>query len=173
MADSITQRLQELEQEKDDWMQKYFALLTERETEDLQVQEDLAVLEEAVNRLSLQVGGLQSEKLELETALESLRKEKGALELDLKSQQSRWEEDMASLRRVLAKERQACAKELETIGVQFHTVKKQFQELKAQTSAPQSKSLKRPASVRSLSSDKLRTTLGARGKTSTRGLDRL
>lgn len=171
MAANLLPRLQELEQEKDDWMQKYFALLTEREAEDLRVQEDLAVLEEEVNQLSVQAGGLRSEKMELMGALDTLRKEKSGLERELKVQQSRWEEDMTSLRRVLAKEREACAKELETIGGQFQTVKRQFQELKAQTSPSQSRTLKRPASVRSLSSGKLRTTLGTRssgGKTSTR-----
>ena len=96
MAANLLPRLQELEQEKDDWMQKYFALLTEREAEDLRVQEDLAVLEEEVNQLSVQAGGLRSEKMELMGALETLRKEKSGLERELKVQQSRWEEDMTS-----------------------------------------------------------------------------
>lgn len=173
MADNLAHRLTELEQEKDDWMQKYFSLLTQRESEDLQVQEDLAVLEEEVNKLTLQTTALVTEKEELRTTVEELRTENSNLERELRTQQSRWEEDMAALRRALAKEREACAKELEGIGAQFQTVKGQFQELKAQTSGKAlPHKLKRPASLRSLSSCKLKSIPDARDSAGKRSMRR-
>ena len=148
-----------LEREKDEWMQKYFALLNSKEHEDGEIRDSLRVLEDEVTRLGKQALLWQHEKQQLENTLKTLRVEKELLENDMKIQQTTWENDINALKRALGKERQACTREIEAISAQFQTVKGQFQELKAQTSV---KRLKRPSSVRSLSSDRLKSSVFSR-----------
>ena len=115
-----------LRTDKEEWMQKYYSLLTAQEIKERLVAETLENVESEIRKLNGKVHDLQRENKGLRTEVEDLRAAHRETDAHLAAVQSRWRQEKDAWQQTLAREREACSDELAEIATQFQKIKRQF-----------------------------------------------
>lgn len=109
-----------------EWMQKYYALLTATEFKEKLVAETIHSVENEVQGLNEKVQELQNDKKRLEREVEKLREMCKEREGKLQTVEIAWAQDKALWQRGAERERRECALELEELSRQLMLLKRQF-----------------------------------------------
>jgi len=109
-----------------EWMRKYYSLLTATEFKEKLVAETLHSVETEVQGLNGRVLELQSEKKRLEREVERLREVCADKETRLQGLEAGWAQEKGAWERAAERERKECTQELEQLNRQLQQLKRQF-----------------------------------------------
>lgn len=124
---SVYSSLEESESDsQQEWMQKFYSLLTATEFKEKLVAETLRSVEAEVQGLNGRVQELQNEKKRLEREVERLRGICADKDTRLQVVEAEWVQEKKAWERSAERERMECTQELEQLNRQLQQLKKQF-----------------------------------------------